>query len=41
MQKARLTEDRCCAWVEVCFCSTPLTHDFRLGDLPILVRQMK
>ncbi len=27
MQKARLTEDGVCAWVEVCFCSTPLQEE--------------
>ncbi len=27
MQKARLTEDGVCAWVEVCFCSTPLEEE--------------
>ena len=27
MQKARLTEHGVCAWVEVCFCSTPLQEE--------------
>ncbi len=27
MQKARLTEDGVCAWVEVCFCATPLQEE--------------
>ena len=27
MQSARLTEDGICAWVEVCFCSTPLQEE--------------
>ena len=27
MQKARLTEDGVCVWVEVCFCSTPLQEE--------------
>ena len=27
MQKARLTEDGVCAWVEVCFCATPLAEE--------------
>ena len=27
MQKARITEDGVCAWVEVCFCSTPLEEE--------------
>jgi len=27
MQKARLTEDGVCAWVEVCFCPTPLLEE--------------
>jgi hypothetical protein len=27
MAKARITEDGACAWVEVCFCSTPLQEE--------------
>ncbi len=27
MQKARLTEAGVCAWVEVCFCATPLQEE--------------
>jgi hypothetical protein len=27
MQKARLTKDGACAWVEVCFCSTPIQEE--------------
>ena len=27
MQKARITEDGVCAWVEVCFCATPLQEE--------------
>jgi hypothetical protein len=27
MQKARIKEDGVCAWVEVCFCSTPLQEE--------------
>ena len=27
MRKARLAEDGVCAWVEVCFCSTPLQEE--------------
>ena len=27
MQKARITQDGVCAWVEVCFCATPLQEE--------------
>lgn len=27
MQKARITEDGVCAWIEVCFCATPLQEE--------------
>lgn len=27
MRKARITENGVCAWVEVCFCSTPLQEE--------------
>jgi len=32
MQKARITEDGLCAWVEVCFCSTPLQKSVPTGQ---------
>jgi hypothetical protein len=32
MQKAGLTEDGVCVWVEVCFCSTPLQEERRYWE---------